>query len=666
MAGRCPAICYALQITAELKHYHKVGNLEDVRVIRDKKTGNSLSFESAINFGYASAGAKSSLETGHSRQFGFLRFASVEEATAFMDQNFPMIYLYGSTSGEKDAQAAKVRIAFSKERENREKPDDGWTCPICSVYNYSRRSDCIRCHTKKDAALNPELSHNKPTDFLNTGDRDVSEGENPLQFLLFRGLEPSVTEELLAKGATKLLKSDESSPGTSGPGKITSTSAVANAGARANSIRRVLLVRDKKTGESWRYGFVEFAKVEDARDALARFNSLERFTISSKPVMVSHTHTGVFVPALNTPPDKEKELTFAATTNPSLRLTYWDKDAFAKEYIVSMPAQGDSSKDGIADKAEKKQKVKGNTEGQDNSDQAKTKKRKAETTSSNPAKKALPAHLQFWTDRHHELHGKATEENNEEDNSSNTTGSQAIARDPSSQPSQQSYADPKRMCCFLCSRQFKSTAQINQHERLSDLHRSNLKKEDLVKQAREKLEKAGIPVHGQEKLAPAAQQSGVTTEPTGEYRDRAKERRETFKQPKQPGFNKFSLPTKKPEASNTPPSAKSASPPAPQAAQQPSTSSDDVVAETPVPKSKGASLLGKMGWTAGEGLGAAGRQGATAPIKTEMYEPGVGIGAEGGKVGDAVEEASRNTGGSNADFAEKAKEKARARYERLG
>ena len=406
--------------------------------------------------------------------------------------------------------------------------------------------------------------------------------------------------------------------------------------------------------------------LQDARDALAKFNSLEKFTISSKPVMVSHTHTGVFVPALNITPGKEKEPTFAATTNPALRLKYWDKDAFAKEHVVSMPAEGDSPKNGNADKVEKKPKAKGNKEGQETVDQSKTKKRKAETASLNPAKKALPAHLQFWTDRHHELHGKAAGERDAEGSSGNATGSQVATQDASPQTSQQSYADPKRMCCYLCARQFKSTAQMNQHERLSDLHRSNLKKEDIVKQAQEKLEKAGLPVHAQEQPASAVQQSETTTEPTGEYRDRAKERRVTFNQPKQPGFNQFSLPSKNPGASNTPPNAKSASPPAAQSAPKPSASSDDVAAEPAPAKSKGASLLGKMGWTAGEGLGAEGRQGATAPIKTEMYEPGVGIGAEGGKVGDAVEEATRNTGGSYADFAERAKDKARARYEKLG
>ena len=43
----------------------------------------------------------------------------------------------------------------------------------------------------------------------------------------------------------------------------------------------------------------------------------------------------------------------------------------------------------------------------------------------------------------------------------------------------------------------------------------------------------------------------------------------------------------------------------------------------PVP-SKGAALLGKMGWTAGEGLGAQGT-GRTDVIVTELYTQGVGL-----------------------------------------
>ena len=112
------------------------------------------------------------------------------------------------------------------------------------------------------------MSLGNAPEFTNTGDSDVSPDSTPSQYLLFRSLEPSVSEELLAKGAAKLLKADEASASVGSfaskesTTKIASTSTVAHAGAQQGSIRRVLLVRDRRSDESWRYGFVEFATVE--------------------------------------------------------------------------------------------------------------------------------------------------------------------------------------------------------------------------------------------------------------------------------------------------------------------------------------------------------------------------------------------------------------------
>jgi hypothetical protein len=71
-----------------------------------------------------------------------------------------------------------------------------------------------------------------------------------------------------------------------------------------------------------------------------------------------------------------------------------------------------------------------------------------------------------------------------------------------------------------------------------------------------------------------------------------------------------------------------------------------------------------MGWTAGEGLGAQGT-GRTDAITTELYAQGVGLGAQGGKVGDAAEEAQRQTKGNYADFLNKTKDKAKERFNSL-
>ena len=106
----------------------------------------------------------------------------------------------------------------------------------------------------------------KPS-YLNSGDSDVSPNGTPSQYLLLRGLEPTVTEDLLAKGVAKLYKPSRRSsppPTTSkkSNAKVASTTGDANLGAKEGSLRRVLLIRDRRSNESWRYGFAEFATID--------------------------------------------------------------------------------------------------------------------------------------------------------------------------------------------------------------------------------------------------------------------------------------------------------------------------------------------------------------------------------------------------------------------
>lgn len=116
----------------------------------------------------------------------------------------------------------------------------------------------------------------------NNGDNDAASENQPSQFLLFRGLELSVTEELLAKGVAKLYRpaSNTHADGTSGNqkkgAKVASTTGDSNLGARDGSIRRVLLVRDRKSNESWRYGFAEFDTVQ----VFPKSSSLHQFSCS--------------------------------------------------------------------------------------------------------------------------------------------------------------------------------------------------------------------------------------------------------------------------------------------------------------------------------------------------------------------------------------------------
>lgn len=60
----------------------------------------------------------------------------MQASRAFVERNYPTIYLYGKGSSDNDGEAAKVRIAYSREREDRNRVDKAegeWTCQIVRV-----------------------------------------------------------------------------------------------------------------------------------------------------------------------------------------------------------------------------------------------------------------------------------------------------------------------------------------------------------------------------------------------------------------------------------------------------------------------------------------------------------------------------------------------------
>lgn len=188
-----------------------------------------------------------------------------------------------------------------------------------------------------------------------------------------------------------------------------------------------------------------------------------------------------------------------------------------------------------------------------------------------------------------------------------------------------SYADTDNLHCLVCQRKFSNPGMLSLHERESEMHRHNLAEQPNIDRAISLLARMGKTPR---KMVPAKNKGT-------QYRDRAKERRAAFKQP--------NAPRRKAPATDAEP--------------EPAT-----VAAVP---SKGAALLGKMGWTAGEGLGAD-KAGRTEAIATDVYAAGVGLGAEGARLGDAAEEAAKKTKGDYTDFVEETRNKARERYERLG
>ena len=563
-------------------------------------------------------------------------------------QNEPTIYLYGDSSNGSE-ETAKVRIAYTRERQDGgDRADGDWICrnvgalagrPRSWLTSFSATSITMRRghdasnvrHQELVSALNNALGialtdrdvdtgTGGGTKAINVGDSDASLDNTPSQFLLLRGLEPSVSEELLAKGVAKLNKPTGSATqakplaGKRGA-KVSSTTGENNLGAREGSLRRILLVRNRKSNDSWRFGFAEYAAVEDAQAALTRYASFDKFTIASKTVMASYVHAGVFVPVLNASAAIER-FTFSPLTNPNLKLMYWDEDAYVTELVLPemVQDQQESLATSLVTATAEKEGLKSTK------DVEKGKKRKVDVQQTNAAgtKKAPPSQLQFWSSRHAELHG--IEKKPTDAGTSTKAEADVSSADSTTLAPAQSFADSERLCCYLCSRKFKSVAEVNKHERLSDLHRQNLGNDELVAKAKKKLQK---------------HESQLQQQTNNDYRDRAKERRKLYgvvnKKGEQVGIRSQH------------------------------TKDDEVSA---VVQSKGAALLSKMGYAAGSGLGASG-SGRTAPINQDVYMAGVGLGAEGGKVGDAVTEAERNTKGDYSGFAEKTRQGARERYSHM-
>lgn len=439
---------------------------------------------------------------------------------------------------------------------------------------------------------------------VNVGDNDVAPDSVPSQFLLFRGLEATTSEELFAKGVLKLNKPSSQNVQDGQPptkrSKVASTTGDSNLGAREGSLRRILLVIDRKSGESWKYGYAEYGSIDDAQAALARYNSFEKFTIASKQVLASYIHAGVFIPAIEVTPHTERFF-FSPLANPALKLAYWDQEAGISGFTVNAAETLDTAtKPAVRNPADK--------EGlKPIQDPEQGKKRKVAESNPSIVKKVTASHLQFWSNRHAELHGK---------------------RSGLSPSAVKSYADPTRICCYLCMRQFSTIGEINKHERFSELHQNNLGDEAKTKRAEHKMQK-----HNVAQRAPS-----TPSDDTPEYRDRARERRRIYgvvnKKGEQVGG------TKSPAVS------------------------DLQVVPVPPPPSKGANLLAKMGYTAGAGLGASG-SGITAPLTQDVYAAGVGLGAQGGKLGDAVEQAEKNTKGDYGTWVEESKDKARERYHNM-
>ena len=82
---------------------------------------------------------------GQSRQFAFAQFATIADATRLLERHYPSLPLENphDRSQQEPSQPVRVRIAYSRDRDDREKAghgEDDWKCDVvCVMYTVKRK-----------------------------------------------------------------------------------------------------------------------------------------------------------------------------------------------------------------------------------------------------------------------------------------------------------------------------------------------------------------------------------------------------------------------------------------------------------------------------------------------------------------------------------------------
>ncbi|KAG6000228.1 hypothetical protein E4U21_005690 [Claviceps maximensis] len=638
------------------------------------------------------------ISSSRGKRRAFVQFDQVSQATAFIKEHFPKLQLEVRNFTD-DAPDGKFEayVHFARNR-----GDDGdcrsiraadWTCSQCDFSNFASRVKCKVCGA---AQAPPSWEQSL------TGAADVANGADAVsQILVVHPLASFVTEDMLAKDLKLLEKTEEAKSSTNGPTKLKSTAPGADTsryGAKPNSLHRVFLTREINSGESFKYGFAEFWTLEDAAAAVAKFRMSRSFTVAGCAVTVAPTHMGVFLPEDREITVANEHMSFHPLFNPSLRVRYRDLRVFPSQLVVTSKPPTKGTNVG-----------KPCSEDQD-TEAKKQKKRKADgslaaSSSANKKPVVMAGQMAVWQRKQDELRGSQGDKpsngslpefvprsdaskapikislsnanrlcaappgesrpvtaagkesaaaaatanvvssggdastlcaststvvdnvrDEPQENDANNTTSKAKAK------KEETYMDRERLMCLICMRKYKSADEVKIHEK-SRNHKTAMEDEEKVKAAQPRI------AARDKRLQKQAEEEEES--PAPQYRDRAKERRDVYKQPEKPASSASSSSKGKSEGA-----AKSA---------------DQAAKAGP---SKGAGMLAKMGWTTGAGLGAKG-DGRTEAIATNAYQAGVGLGAAGGNLGDAVELAEKKTTNRYSDYLTTVQDKARERYNQM-
>ncbi|GAA5857770.1 hypothetical protein JCM1840_000901 [Sporobolomyces johnsonii] len=232
--------------------------------------------------------------TGLSKRYGFAKFSSVEHARAFIEPNFPSVpWRERGMPGPDDGM--RIKINYSQ-KSGGWREDQGAT---------ARLTDDQRRATEGDNASS--------SFYINDGTRDI--GSTPSQILLLRGLDPLTNEEEIV-------------------------SALAKVGGRASGdvarggVKKVMIVKDRASRQSWCFAFVQFSDVRLATEVLASaFNAHYHpsgFRIRSSIIALSFCHENSFIPIY-----AKSDWSFRGEGGQ--QLAYWDDKGFVQPWVPPPP-----------------------------------------------------------------------------------------------------------------------------------------------------------------------------------------------------------------------------------------------------------------------------------------------------------------------------------------
>lgn len=187
--------------------------------------------------------------TGQSKRYGFARFISVEHARAFVEPHYPIITWKeprGSRYGD-SGDGLKVKIDYSQKEKI---PFEQRTAATAST---SSKSSAGRPSVDRGPGPRPPSNGAGGSSYrrhsnaeppsgaaINDGARDI--GGSPTSILLLRGLDPLSTEQDIATNLQHIPDPSQT--------------------VNSDSVKKVMLIKDRNTRGSWGFAFVQFADVQ--------------------------------------------------------------------------------------------------------------------------------------------------------------------------------------------------------------------------------------------------------------------------------------------------------------------------------------------------------------------------------------------------------------------